>query len=136
MDLPTYCTLLANIVVFSVFITAVGVWISLSSATATRAMTWTIGTWLVAAAGFAVLAVLIVTVIMLFILFGWLYWMTMTGGILFMGGAGARTGPPFPMSFDAAWTLTRLVLYAGAVLLIFPYCRYRFDRLAGRTPGV
>jgi hypothetical protein len=135
MDLPMYCTLLANVITFSVFITTVGVWISLSSATATRAMTWTIGTWLVACAGFAALAALIVSVITLVFLIAWIYGMTMSGGV-FMGGGAIKGPPATPISFQAAWTLTRLALYAGAGMLIFLYCRNRFDRLAGRTPGV
>jgi hypothetical protein len=129
MELGLYVAQLANTVVFSVFITAVGVWISLSTATATRAMTFTIGIWLMAAAGFAALAGLIVAAIALIILFSWLYWMSMTGNLVFSGKTG---GPPTPMSFATGWILTRLALYAAVATLIIPYCRYRFDKLAGR----
>jgi ABC-type Na+ efflux pump permease subunit len=132
MDLPMYLTRLANTVVFSVFITAAGVWLSLTSATATRGMTMTIGAWLTAAACFAVIALLFVSVVALTILILWVYWTVLTQGVLF--GGGRITGPPVFISFSTGWALTRLALYAAAALLIAIYCRYRFDSLAGRAP--
>jgi hypothetical protein len=132
MDLLNYWTSIANTVVISIFITAAGVWISLASATATRAMTWTIGVWLIAGASFAIVAGMIVSVIALIILLVWVNWMMMTQGVW---TPGATTGgPPFPITFATGWTLTRLTLYLTTAFLIALYCRLRFDRLAGRAP--
>jgi ABC-type transport system involved in multi-copper enzyme maturation permease subunit len=132
LELSNYWTSIANTVVISIFITAVGVWISLASSTATRAMTWTIGIWLVAGASFAFAALIIVGIIALVILLAWLYWIVMTRGALVPNTMTG--GPPFPISFETGWALTRLTLYLTAAFLIALYCRRRFDRLAGRTP--
>jgi ABC-type transport system involved in multi-copper enzyme maturation permease subunit len=127
MDLATYSARLTSTIAVGIFITAVGVWISLSSATATRAMTFTIGIWLIAAAGYAITAVMIVAVIALLLL---LTWMAVNQAVLVSGGK--FSGPPVPISFETGVTIARFLLYTGSALLFAVYCRYRFDRLAGR----
>jgi hypothetical protein len=95
-------------------------------------MAVTIGIWLIAGAGFAIVAGMIVGVIALIIFLAWLNWMMMTQGVWTPGAATG--GPPFPITFATGWTLTRLTLYLTTAFLIALYCRKRFDRLAGRAP--
>jgi hypothetical protein len=128
IDLETYCARLGTTVAVSIFITAAGVWISLSSSTATRAMTFTIGTWLIAAACFAVMAAMIVAVLTMLIFMAWLA-ITQTA---FVSG-GKLSGPPTPISFATGMTIARVLLYTVTALLIAIYCRHRFDSLAGRA---
>jgi hypothetical protein len=128
LALGDYFTLLATTISAAVFITAVGVWISLTSSSATRAMTFTIGLWLVGASCVAAMAFMIVAVVALLIL---MIWLAVTQAVLMSGGKWS--GPPSPLSFGAGLIITRVLLYLVGAFVIAAYCRYRFDKLAGRA---
>jgi ABC-type transport system involved in multi-copper enzyme maturation permease subunit len=132
MPVGQYITLLATTLVVGIFMIVMGVWFSLSSRTATRAMTLTMVAWLVGAFVSVVLAFIIVGVLALVLFLTWLWWKSMTGTLV----SALKTGGPLPAGlawWEAANTTVQLLLYALAALLVAIYCWRRFDRLAGRS---
>jgi ABC-type transport system involved in multi-copper enzyme maturation permease subunit len=123
LGLVDYGKLVGNALIGGVFMVVIGTWFSLSSATATRAMTFTLLAWLGAAFGTAVIAGILALIIGLVVTFLW-----MLKGAVTPGG-----GPPFLTWMAVGYAVSRLLLYALAALLAAGYCRRNFDRLAGRS---
>ncbi len=90
-----------------------------------------LGIWLAAVAGFSILAALLVLVMILLIA-----WASAVYASLF--GAEpqlvANVSSQVFGSFEILWNIVRLSLYLLSALLIWLYCRRRFDVLAGRLP--
>jgi ABC-type transport system involved in multi-copper enzyme maturation permease subunit len=111
-----------------VLMAAIGLRCSVSLPTATRAMTWTIAGWLLAAALVPMLALSFISFGMLFFLFLWTLWIQ-------LGLVPVNSAPWFPMTWPTAWALATNMVTLLAATLIIGETRLRFDRLAGRLPG-
>jgi ABC-type transport system involved in multi-copper enzyme maturation permease subunit len=107
---------------------AIGLRCSLSLPTATKAMTWTIGCWLVAAALVPLSALAIIFFGMLFFLLLW------TLSIQF-ALVPLNSRPWFPLSWPTAWAIATNAITLLAAFVIVVESRLRFDRLAGRMAG-
>jgi hypothetical protein len=119
-----YANLLGETFIVSAFMAILGSWFSLSCATVTRAMTWTMGAWLATRFAVMVLAGILTGVGLMAGMLVSLYWETMTGRAI---GTIAGTAPN-------TWLLplyrcTWLAVYGLATLAMAYYCRHRFDRL-------
>ncbi len=123
-----FVELIAGLVSVGTFMAAVGVRMSLRSATATRAMGATMGVWLgayllaKATAAVACVAVAIACV------FGWLY-------SIQLGMVSYQSTPWFPMSFRLGSEIVFNGLFVASTILIVIETRLRFDRAAGRMTG-
>jgi ABC-type Na+ efflux pump permease subunit len=106
---------------------AVGVRCSLSTSTATRAMTWTISWWLILLCGVAIVTLSIILLGLMTFVFAWIYFLQL--GWIPMG-----TAPWFPMSFELAWNLSVNTINLLITIVLVAEMRLRFDRLAGRIP--
>jgi ABC-type transport system involved in multi-copper enzyme maturation permease subunit len=107
---------------------AVGVRSSLATSTATRAMTWTIGWWLVWSGSVAILAAMIIFFGMMVCLAVWLYLVQL--GLVLPSG-----GPWFPMTAEVAWDLATNAVIVLITIAVVAETGLRFDRLAGRIAG-
>ena len=123
-----FASQIAFTILVGAFLAAVGVRTSLSSATATRAMALTIGTWLVAQVAVAFAALLITLVGALLTLS---VWMILTQ----LAVVSWAAGPWFPLTFSQGWTLASLGLFALLTVFVAGDTSLRFDRLAGRITG-
>jgi ABC-type transport system involved in multi-copper enzyme maturation permease subunit len=130
MSLGNYSALVAQTLVGGVFTVVVGVWFSLSSSSAARAMTLTLITWWCAAFGIVVLAFIMVGLLGLALALTWLWWKSLTGQLARAFSAG---GPGILAWWSEANTVMQLLLYLLAAVLIAFYCWRCFDRLAGRS---
>jgi ABC-type transport system involved in multi-copper enzyme maturation permease subunit len=126
MSASDYLTPMAQIFVAGAFMAAVGVRASLATATATRAMTITIGVWMGALMAVSAGALMIVGMVMMFCLAAFSLGLQL---------GMAWTAPWFPTSFETGFTLARLGLYLLATFAIVAEARLRFDRIAGRMAG-
>jgi ABC-type transport system involved in multi-copper enzyme maturation permease subunit len=133
MGAGDYAKLVGDTLVVSTFMVAVGVWHSLTARTATRAMTWTVASWLGAAFAASALAALLVLLTGLALMMMWLFWESWRGPIAGLPGSGPPGAMVLTTWFGPAHAVTRLALYALAALVIALYCRSRFDRLSGRS---
>jgi ABC-type transport system involved in multi-copper enzyme maturation permease subunit len=126
MDPQDYFTRLGQILCIGAFMAAVGVRTSLATPTATRAMAITIGVWLGSwvVTVFGALVIVCGVMLLCFAVFS----------VAYQAGL-PWTAPWFPMSFDQGMTLSSLVLYLVATVLIVTETRLRFDRIAGRMAG-
>jgi hypothetical protein len=120
--LGEYGNLLGETLIVSAFMAALGAWASLSCASATRAMTWTMGGWLATRFAAMVLAGVLTAVGFLVGMMLLLYVEAVKGGASFGGAAPAISYLPI---YRGVW----LLLYALATLALSYYCRRRFDRL-------
>jgi ABC-type transport system involved in multi-copper enzyme maturation permease subunit len=128
MEPSTYAIQLASTITMTTFMAAVGVRVSLGSSGATTAMALTIGAWLAAWAGLAMVTLLIVGIGALGLLMAWL--------IADRLGLSTSPTPWFPVAFETAFTAVRLGLYLLVTAVVVIESRSRFDRLAGRiVPG-
>lgn len=120
----TFLELLAQTLIIGAFMVAIGTAFSLSSASATRAMTFTIVGWLAAACITAMLA----GIFTLIAVFAWMFWSLLNQGLLQRGIAvrGPSVWPGF------LFLGSQLALYGLAALLVAVYIQRRFDVLAGR----
>lgn len=114
-----------NMVVIGAFMAAVGVRTSLNCATATRAMSLTIGIWLGAYVVAALAAFFLLAVGILLCNAGW------------VAASQAGIAPPLttiwlPLPGYVAWPLATNSLFIIATLIIVTDTRLRFDRMAGR----
>jgi ABC-type transport system involved in multi-copper enzyme maturation permease subunit len=107
---------------------AIGVRCSLSLATATKAMTWTIGLWMAAEALVAFLALAMIAMGFLFFVTVWLVEVR-------YGFVMINSPPWFPIRFSTAWTITTDVVVLLLTVLIVLDTSLRFDRLSGRMAG-
>jgi ABC-type transport system involved in multi-copper enzyme maturation permease subunit len=107
---------------------AIGIRCSLSLPTATKAMTWTIAGWLVAAAIVPLTALAIIAFGMLCFVALWTLWIQ-------LALIPVNSRPWFPMSWPMAWAITTNAITLLATFLIVLETRLRFDRLAGRMSG-
>ena len=122
-----YLTLLAGTLAVGVFMVTIGVWASLSCASATVAMTLTLVGWL---AGICVLAVASTIVVLVLLLFGTILYLV--AGRFDPSLAQQISSVGFGTWFSAGYTVVRLLLYVVSAALVALYCRQNFDRLAGR----
>lgn len=118
----------AEILVIGAFMAAVGVRTSLGSATVTRAMSVTLGTWMVAYVGVVCMAGLMLTTATLLANLGWLI-LSQTGQ------ATPVVGFWMPVPWVVAWPLAKDLIYLLTTLVIVADTRVRFDRMAGRITG-
>lgn len=116
----------AEMLVVGAFMAAVGVRSSLGSSTATRAMSITLGSWLVAYVAVTFIAALALTAVALV---GNLLWLVLAQ----LGRAPTLTGFWLPARWS--WPVARLLVYLLTTLVIVVDSRLRFDRLAGRFAG-
>ena len=116
---------LASVLIVGTFMAAVGVRVALNSTTATRAMTVTLGIWLVAGALSTIVAGLLFAISGLIWLMFWL-----------VGSAYGVLAPNramwTPLTWEAIWAVLTLAPYAMAAAMIVAEARLRFDRVAGR----
>jgi hypothetical protein len=127
MEVRQYVQLLAGMLVIGGFMAAVGVLASVSSKTATGAMTVVIGAWLVAAAVTSVAALFVVAIGTAALMMLWLL------GSWYLDYSTTGTGPSFWFSFETAYATVRYSLYLALAVIIASHCRHQFDRLAGRA---
>jgi ABC-type transport system involved in multi-copper enzyme maturation permease subunit len=117
-----YAEAVVSTVMLSAFMAAVGVRTSLSAATATRAMSLTIGIWLGAHVVVAVLAGIIIAASFLMVV-----------STLMLASGGTFAAPPWlRMIMNLAWPVTTNALYLAATVSLVADTRLRFDRIAGR----
>ncbi|WP_152051693.1 ABC transporter permease subunit [Tautonia marina] len=128
MEPGAYVIQLTSTLVVMTFMAAVGVRVSLGASSVTTAMALTIGAWLSAWAGLALLALLGVGIVALGLFLAWL--------IADRFGLTTSPTPWFPLDFATSFTIVRLALYAVVTAVVVIESRTRFDRLAGRiVPG-
>jgi hypothetical protein len=110
------------------FMAAVGVRASLALPTATRAMTWTIGSWLASLVIVPFLSGTILAVgAMAYLAFSiFTLWLSPSAPAAFIGRAGL---------LSALWPIVNDVVTAFIAVMIVAETRFRFDRLAGRMAG-
>lgn len=119
---------LALVLAVGLFLSAVGVRVSLATGTATRSMSITMGIWMLAGLALFVASWVISAIVSLFYLFSW--WMAAQAGLL------ATTGGPWaPLSIFDLQTIVVVGLYLVATSLVASESRLRFDRIAGRMAG-
>ena len=116
----------ASLLAVGVFMASAGVWFSLSSHSVTRALTFTVGCWLMAAVATMLGSLLLVCVGALMLLIIWQF-----AEMTHLVPAGG--GLPSPLTFSMAWQLGQYLLYVVAATLIAVHARRNFDRLAGRA---
>ena len=115
----------ANTLVIGAFMAAVGVRCSLATATATKAMSLTMGAWLLMRVLAAIVAVFLFAI-------GGLLWMLGSIAAQQYGLVSSTGGVGFPLPIAVVWAALNLSAYALAGLLIATETRLRFDRIAGR----
>ena len=129
MSIWAMLAFLAITIAASVFIGTLGVFCSLSSATATKAMTVTVGWWLGAYAAFSIAS----GVISLFIMAAWFLVLLMINSI-----AGSLTGralmPPGAL-FPVGFTIVLVLEFVGFSAILITGSWIRFDTVAGRIPA-
>ncbi len=124
----SYVEWMAGNAVAAVFMAAIGVRCSLALPTATRAMTWTIASWLISFAVVAFVAASIVSIVSMLCVALW--YVEMQYALV-----SVNSSPWFPMSMSTAWPLTTGLVTLLIALLIEFDTRLRFDRIAGRMAG-
>jgi ABC-type transport system involved in multi-copper enzyme maturation permease subunit len=108
----------------SMFMAALGIHVSLTSASPTRAMAITISLWIAAAVATQLFSLVVIAVGYLAVnILQKLFWPTWMSG----------PGPFFGAGFSTLVAVLRCLLYVAATILLAAYCGRRFDRLAGRT---
>ena len=122
-----YAYNLAWTLVVSTFMAAVGVRISLSTATATTAMALTIGAWLTGAIVVSIASGILVGIGALSFLVLWLLADAMA--------LWSRPTPWFPIGGSLSFALVQLAIYLGIAAAIVVETWARFDRLTGRVDG-
>jgi ABC-type transport system involved in multi-copper enzyme maturation permease subunit len=125
MPLREYIRQVATTLILGAYMAAVGVRTSLSSATATRSMSLTIGAWLL---GWVVIAIVAIGIISIAALV-WSFFWAMCIQLGLVPSIGTSW---FPTSFSVAWPVTTLSLFALSVVAIVGDTSLRFDRIAGR----
>jgi ABC-type Na+ efflux pump permease subunit len=127
MPLDDYIDQVVSVLAAGTFMAAVGVRSSLACATATRAMTVTIGIWL----GSTILVHLAAWIFMAVVLL--VYWLV----TIYLDPTGAPPG--FMASTvtlrSTVWIVGKNLPYVLATVVLFSYSRLLFDRLAGRRAG-
>jgi ABC-type Na+ efflux pump permease subunit len=123
-----YATWLVTNALMGALMAAIGVRLSLSLSTATRAMTWTIGSWV---AGWATIAALAGCIIALW----WMGVMAVWTIAIQYGFASPTIMPSSPISLELGWVLSNnLVILLLGVLIVLD-TSLRFDRITGRMAG-
>jgi ABC-type Na+ efflux pump permease subunit len=120
-----YAVWITNNALMGTLMAAVGVRLSLSLATATRAMTWTIGSWLFGMAAIATAAGALIA-------FGWLATFALWSLAMQYGYVAITAVPPSPISLSTAWVLTNDLVMLVLIILTILDTSLRFDRIAGR----
>lgn len=122
-------SLMGHLAIVSAFLVAVGVRVSLSSGTATKSMALTVGVWLAAYAGLALLAAIVMLMVMLLCLLIWL--MARPFGLVSPSG---RPWVPVHL-FDEGALVVMALCYLSFTVQILLETRSRFDAIAGRLAG-
>jgi ABC-type transport system involved in multi-copper enzyme maturation permease subunit len=107
------------------FMAAIGLRCSVSLPTATRAMTWTIASWLISCALLPILALSLISIAMLLMA---AFWMVS----LQYGLVPGSSPPSFPVGFPTTWAIAMNSVTLLSAFLIALETRLRFDWLAGR----
>jgi ABC-type transport system involved in multi-copper enzyme maturation permease subunit len=128
MGVREYVSGLVLVLTVSAFLAAIGVRLSLATATATRAMSLTIGAWL--AAGIAIFVVSWVIALTLALFWLFCVWMAVQMQLVSVAG-----GPWAPISLMDLQTVLAAGLYLLATSMVATESRLRFDRIAGRMAG-
>jgi hypothetical protein len=129
MEPLVYAGLLCDTLAISAFMAVAGVYCSLVSSTATKAMTRTMIAWLGAGLLTKVVAGMTAAIASVLISMLWLYTAMPASG----GFPVAGPGPPVGEVFAAVYFVVRLLLYIVTALAVGFFCRRHFDRLAGRA---
>jgi ABC-type transport system involved in multi-copper enzyme maturation permease subunit len=119
-----YTVWITDNTLMGILMAAVGVRLSLALPTATKAMTWTIGSWLFGMAAIAVAAGSLMAVGWMSILAIW--------SVAVQYGYASLTPPASPISISTAWVLANDLVIVVVELLIILDTSVRFDRIAGR----
>jgi ABC-type transport system involved in multi-copper enzyme maturation permease subunit len=119
---------LVPVVVVGAFLAAVGVRISVSTGTATRAMSLTMGVWMGAGLALFVASWILTLMLCLFWIFCW--WMAVRLQL-----ASSAAGIWAPISVGDLQVILSAALYLATTSLIASESRLRFDRAAGRMAG-
>jgi ABC-type Na+ efflux pump permease subunit len=128
VSIRDYIIWIAGAAVTCAFMAAIGVRLSLSLPTATKAMTWTIGSWLV---GHAIVAFCAFSINLSVITVCLGIWALATQYQLLPPTAT----PWFPMSWSNGWALTTDLVTLLFTVLVVVDTSLRFDRIAGRMAG-
>ncbi|MDB5353214.1 MAG: hypothetical protein JWN86_4461 [Planctomycetota bacterium] len=129
ITLGNFLTLVGQTVVISAFAAALGVRASLSCATATRAMTLTVGILFGTFLLVSLVAAIVVAVLLLLCFLTWL--MANPLGLVSPGGR-----PWIPVQWaGTGWKVMVGLLYISLTSTIIAEARNRFDQIAGRTPA-
>ncbi len=123
-----YTSTLADIATWGPLMAALGVAMSLRTATATKAMASTLSAWLVAQVATQLLAVFTCLGVMALCLTAWLT--EVQAGLV-----GPNTSPWFPTTFGVGMEWASCLLTVGLTSAIVADTRIRFDRIAGRMTG-
>jgi len=114
--------------IIGAFMAAVGVRTSLRSATATRAMSVTIGLWLAGTIAAKATAWLVCLLVALICVVSWIF-------AIQLGFVDFNSKPWFPMRFRVGNDLVFYSCFLAATIAIVAETRLRFDRIAGRMAG-
>jgi ABC-type transport system involved in multi-copper enzyme maturation permease subunit len=129
VSLREYIVWIADNAVVGLLMAAIGVRASLSLATATKAMTWTIALWLASLVGVAILAFSIIALIWMTVFAAWIT------AVSYAYILPTSTPWSIGIGMDTGWSLaTGLVTLLITALIVFDTA-LRFDQIAGRMAG-
>jgi ABC-type transport system involved in multi-copper enzyme maturation permease subunit len=124
-----YVTWIASNAATGFLMAAIGVRASLSLATATKAMTWTISMWLASLVAVAVLAFSIIALIWLMVFAAWIT--AVSYGYIIPTSSPWIVG----ISMDTGWQIATDLVTILITFLIVLDTGLRFDQIAGRMAG-
>ena len=128
VSVSSYVTWVVGNLMMGALMAAIGVRCSLSLPTATKAMSWTIGLWLVSMPVLASVAISVIGIV--FMACTSIYGLGLSYGLLAPG-----TRPWFPMSFSLGWAITTNASALLFTIMLVLDTSLRFDRIAGRMAG-
>jgi ABC-type Na+ efflux pump permease subunit len=127
VSVQNYVVWITDNALMGILMAAAGVRLSLALPTATRAMTWTIGSWLFGMVAIAVAAGSLMAV-------GWMA-MLAIWSVALQTGYAPIAPPSSPISIGTAWVLCNDLVMVVVAFLIILDTSVRFDRIAGRMAG-
>jgi ABC-type transport system involved in multi-copper enzyme maturation permease subunit len=111
-----------------VFMASLGLWMSLTSATATRAMSWTVAGWIIAQTVVNLAASVLGLMLSLVIGYAITFWLPGYNSTYSPYGFGFS-----PMMIETITMIIHVACFLFLSFGIWLFCRRRFDFLAGRT---